>query len=279
MANSPLKNTDWLKKNLYREGLVVLDASWHLPTSDRNAREEYLAEHIPGAHFFDIDAIVDPESDQPHTLPGAKTFAFAVREFGITNGSKILIYDNSDFRTAARAWWMFRAFGHRNVYVLDGGLQKWREIGGELEGGHERADRSVYYADYKPELYLTKDDILANIESKERQIIDARAVGRYEGTAPEPREGLRSGHIPASLNLPFGDLYGEDGTMLTRDLLAARIADAGIDLTKPIGTSCGSGVTACCLALAFARLGHWDTAIYDGSWSEWGADPALPIES
>lgn len=279
MANSPLKNTDWLKKNLFREGLVVLDASMHMSTSDRNARKEYLAGHIPGAHFFDIDAIVDPESNQPHTLPGAKTFAFAVREFGITNGSKILIYDNSDIRTAARAWWMFRVFGHRNVYVLDGGLKKWLAEGGELESGLERADRSVYYADYKPELFLSKDDILANLDKKERQIIDARAKDRFDGTAPEPREGLRSGHIPAALNLPFADLYAKDGTMLTRDVLAARIEEAGIDLSKPIGTSCGSGVTACCLALAFARLGHWNTAIYDGSWTEWGADPELPIES
>jgi thiosulfate/3-mercaptopyruvate sulfurtransferase len=279
MANSPLKNTEWLVKNLGREGLVVLDASWHLPDSGRNAREEYRAAHIPGAHFFDIDTIVAPGSEQPHTLPDAKTFAFAVREFGITNGSKIIIYDNSDFRTAARAWWMFRTFGHRNVYVLNGGLQKWMDDGKEMEGRAERVERTVYYADYKPELHLTKEDLLANLESGERQIIDARAKGRYEGTAPEPREGLRSGHIPGALNLPFGELYKADGTMLEQNLLAEKVADAGIDLSKPTGTSCGSGVTACCLALAFAKLGHWNTAIYDGSWSEWGADPELPIES
>ncbi len=279
MANSPLKTVEWLTKNLGRDNLVVLDASWHLPDSGRNARDEYSAAHIPGALFFDIDAIVDPNSDQPHTLPGARDFAGAVTKLGITNGSKIVVYDNSDVRTAPRAWWMFRTMGHKNIYVLDGGLQLWQAQKRPTESGDTKSPVSSYFADYNPALYLTKNDILTNIEETTHQIVDARAAGRYNGTAPEPRPGLRSGHIPGARNLPFGELYNANGTMLGNEELASKIEAAGIDLTSPIGTSCGSGVTACCLALAFAKLGKWDTAVYDGSWSEWGSQADLPIET
>lgn len=288
MANSPLKTVEWLTKNLSKTRdpgkLVILDASWHLPDSGRDALAEYREAHIPGARFFDINTIVDPLSDQPHTLPKARDFAAAVKLLGINNGSKIVVYDNSDFRTAARAWWMFRAMGHKNVYVLDGGFQLWRAKKLRTQRGGFKTDKSVYYADYNENLYLTRDDILANIDlsvkdKAKRQIVDARAEGRYMGTAPEPRTGLRSGHIPGALNLPFSQLYSENGTLLPDAALAERIKTAGIDLGKPIGTSCGSGVTACSLALAFAKLGKWDTAIYDGSWSEWGADADLPIET
>ncbi len=279
MANSPLKSVEWLTKNLGRENLVVLDASWHMPDSGRDALDEYRAAHIPGALFFDIDAIVDPSADQPHTMPGARDFATAVKRLGITNGSKIIVYDNSDFRTAARAWWMFRAMGHKNVYVLDGGLQLWKTQKRATEGGIVPAKESTYFADYKPALYLTKDDILTNLDNNARQIVDARAAARFEGTAPEPRPGLRSGHIPGAKNLPFGSLYDIDGTMLDDEQLRGKIEAAGIDLTAPLGTSCGSGVTACCVALAFAKLGKWDTAVYDGSWSEWGIADDLPIET
>lgn len=279
MANSPLKSIEWLTKNLGRDKLVILDASWHMPSSGRSALNEYREAHIPGALFFDIDTIVDPNAEQPHTLPKAKDFAAAVKALGITNGSKIVVYDNSDYRTAARAWWMFRAMGHKNVYVLDGGLGLWQAQKQPVERGGVTAEKSVYYAEYNPALYLTKEDILANIESGARQIVDARAAGRYAGTTPEPRPGLRSGHIPNALNLPYGELYAADGTLHNDTILIEKIREADIDLSAPIGTSCGSGVTACCLALAFAKLGKWNTAIYDGSWSEWGADIALPIES
>jgi thiosulfate/3-mercaptopyruvate sulfurtransferase len=279
MANSPLKSVEWLTKNLGRDKLVTLDASWHMPSTGRNALNEYREAHIPGAQFFDIDAIVDPDAEQPHTLPTAKGFAAAVKNLGITNGSKIVVYDNSDFRTAARAWWMFRAMGHKNVYVLDGGLALWKAQKQPTESGNVTAEKSIYYAEYNPALYLTKDDILANLDSKEHQIVDARAKGRYAGTTPEPRPGLRSGHITGALNLPYGELYDEDGTLYNDAILIEKIRAAYIDLSAPIGTSCGSGVTACCLALAFAKLGKWNTAIYDGSWSEWGIDATLPIET
>ncbi len=287
MANSPLKTVEWLTKNLAkdqkRDNLIILDATWHLPDSGRSALDEYREAHIPGARFFDIDAIVDPLSDQPHTLPKARDFAAAVKLLGIGNGSKIVVYDNSDFRTAARAWWMFRAMGHKNIYVLDGGFQLWLANKGRTQRGGIKVDKSVYYAEYNEDLYLTKEDILANIElgssnKNKYQIVDARAEGRYLGTAPEPREGLRSGHIPGALNLPFSELYSDDGTLLDNDALYERIMAANVNPDRPIGTSCGSGVTACCLALAFAQLGKWDTPIYDGSWSEWGADASLPIE-
>jgi len=279
MANSPLKSAEWLIKNLKRDRLIILDASWHLPTSDRNASKEYEASHIPGALFFDIDKIVDQSAEQPHTLPSARDFATEVKALGISNGCKIVIYDNSDFRTAARAWWMFRIMGHKNVYVLDGGFQKWQKDKRPVESGPVNLSDTTYYAEYNSNLYLTRKDILKNMKDNNRQIVDARAAGRYSGTDPEPREGLRSGHIPGAINLPFGDLYKNDGTLKSDAELSEIINIAKIDLTAPIGTSCGSGVTACCLALAFAKLGHWNTAIYDGSWSEWGADPELPIET
>lgn len=283
MANSPLKTVEWLTKNLSKKQdtgkLVILDATWHMPDSGRNALDEYREAHIPGALFFDIDAVVDPLSDQPHALPKARDFATAVKLLGINNGSKIVIYDNSDFRTAARAWWMFRTMGHKNVYVLDGGMQLWKAKKLKTQRGGVKVDKSIYYAEYNEDLYLTKEDILTNLEEGTYQIIDARAEARYLGAAPEPRTGLRSGHIPKALNLPFSQLYKEDGTLLDNEALYDRIIAAGVNPDKPIGTSCGSGVTACCLALACAKLGKWDVPIYDGSWSEWGADAALPIET
>ncbi|MBL4790700.1 MAG: 3-mercaptopyruvate sulfurtransferase [Kordiimonadaceae bacterium] len=279
MANSPLKNTEWLAKNLSRDGLVILDASWHLPASGRSAAEEYKADHIPGAHFFDIDVITDQRSELPHMLPGPRDFAFAVRKFGVTNGSKIIIYENEGSFAAARAWWMFRSMGHKNVYVLNGGMRKWRADKQLTDGKPQYAEETVYYADATKSLSLSRDDILANIDTGERQIIDARSTGRFNGTEAEPREGLRGGHIPGSINLPVAELYSGDGTLLERNLLTEKFTDAGVDFSKPLGTTCGSGVTASCLALALAQLGHWNTLVYDGSWTEWGADEALPLET
>jgi thiosulfate/3-mercaptopyruvate sulfurtransferase len=279
MANSPLKSSDWLEKNLGRNGLIILDASWHLPNSDRNAEAEFTAAHIPGARRFDINAISDSAAEQPHTLPNAADFGASVAALGVSNSSKIIIYDNSDFRTAARAWWMFRIMGHKNVYVLNGGFQKWKAQKRSVEKGAANIKPGFYTARYNPALYFTKDDVLQNIESEGRQMLDARSPGRFMGVADEPRPGLRSGHIPGAHNLPFADLYALDGTLMTNQGLTSTLLDAGIDPKAPIAVSCGSGITACCIALALAQLGHWSTPIYDGSWSEWGGDPALPIET
>ena len=279
MANSPLKSSDWLAKNLGRNGLIILDASWHLPNSDRDAQREFEAAHIPGARTFSIEDVANPDATAPHTLPSAEKFGEMVSALGVSNSSKIIVYDNSDFRTAARVWWMFRIMGHKNIYVLNGGFQKWKAQKRAVETGPAKPAKGFYKATYNPALYFTKDDILANIEAEGRLVIDARAPGRFAGKSPEPRAGLRSGHIPGARNLPFGDLYAHDGTLMTNAGLEAAIMEAGIDPKEPIVPSCGSGVTACCIALAFAQLGYWNTPIYDGSWSEWGLDPALPIET
>jgi len=279
MANSPLKSTEWLAKNLGKNELIILDASYHLPDAKRVARKEYETAHIPGAQFFDIEKIADPNASQPHTLPRPKDFGVAVGALGVSNSSKVVIYDNSDIRTAARAWWMFRIMGHRNVYVLSGGMQRWQAQNKKLQKGTYQAETEFYKGIINTSFYFTKEDVLKNLETKEYQIVDARAAGRFQGTLPEPREGMRAGHIPDALNLPYSSLYAPDGALLNTASLSEKINEAGIDLNKPIATSCGSGITACCLALAFACLGKWDTAIYDGSWSEWGADSSLPLET
>jgi len=279
MANSPLKSSDWLAKNLGRNGLVILDASMHMPASGRSASAEFEAAHIPGARIFDIDTIVEPGASAPHTLPNAEHFSAVASALGVSNNSKIIIYDNSEFRTAARAWWMFRIMGHKNVYVLNGGFQKWKAQKRTVETGPPKPAKALYKARYNPALYFTADDVMANIESEDRLLIDARSPGRFAGKADEPRPGVRSGHIPGAVNLPYADLYAHDGTLMTNAGLEAAIMDAGIDPKRPIVTNCGSGVTACCIALAYAQLGHWNTPIYDGSWAEWGTDAALPIET
>ncbi len=280
MSNTWLVETDWLAEHLEAPDLIVLDGSWHLPSANRNPRAEYDAEHIPGALFFDIDEISDTDNPLPHMLPSPEKFSSRMRKMGVGDGFRVVVYDAAGMFSAARVWWTFRVMGARDVAVLNGGLPKWKSEGRPLEDMAPRA-RSERHFTARRNAALVRDrgDILSIIDSGSDQIIDARAAARFEGTAPEPRPGLRSGHIPGSKNLPYDVLLNPDGTFKSASQIEEIFKNAGIDATKPIVTSCGSGVTASVLSLALAIIGQPDSAVYDGSWSEWGADESLPIVS
>jgi thiosulfate/3-mercaptopyruvate sulfurtransferase len=279
-AGKWLADTAWLASHLHAPDLVVLDGSMHLPGSGRNAQSEYLAAHIPGALFFDIDAIADRSSPLPHMLPPAAMFASRMKRMGIGDGMHIIAYDSEGLYSAARVWWMFRAMGHREVRVLNGGLKKWKAEGRPLEDGPARPRSPRHFTAVRnAELIRDTADVRRLIDSRGAQIVDARDAARFAGRAPEPRPGLRSGHIPGSINVPFASLVNADGTMRPADELAAVFAAAGIDPAVGVVASCGSGVTAGIIALALAVLGRTDAAVYDGSWSEWGGDHRLPIET
>ena len=276
-----LVTTDWLAGALGDPGVVVLDGTYHLPTAGRDAEAEFLERHIPGAQRFDIDAVCDPSSDLPHMIPSPDAFAAAAGALGISNETMVVVYDVYGLQSAARTWWMFRLFGHDKVVVLDGGLKKWVAEDRPVESGSAEArTAATFQASFRGALVSSRDDVLSAAEDGSRQIVDARAAGRFTGEEPEPRPGMRSGHIPTSRSLPFTDLL--DGTsreVLPTDALAERFEAAGIDPSKPVIASCGSGVTACVIALAAHRLGHPDMAVYDGSWSEWGGRTDTPIET
>ncbi|QJE72917.1 3-mercaptopyruvate sulfurtransferase [Aerophototrophica crusticola] len=278
-ARDPLVTVEWLASRLGDPSVRVLDASWHLPTLKRDPRAEFLAGHIPGARFFDIDALSAPGTDLPHMLPSPAAFGEALGALGIGSGDTVVVYDSVGISSAPRAWWMFRAFGHLDVFVLDGGLPAWTAAGHPVETGEPSpAEPRSFRARLDPALVRDVADIRANLETGSEQVVDARAAGRFEGTAPEPRPGLRMGHIPGSLNLPFTDLLDPaTKTLLPADTLRDRFKAAGVDLSRPVTTSCGSGITACVLALALYRIGRSDVPVYDGSWAEWGAREDLPL--
>ncbi len=249
-----------------------------MPQLNRDAHAEFLAEHLPGAVFFDVDAIADRTTALPHMLPPAAQFARQVGALGIGSDDLVVAYDTRGVVSAARVWWTFRAMGHARVAVLDGGLPKWRAEQRPVEQGEHRPRPRTFRARVQPALVRTLQQMRDNIESAREQVLDARSLGRFAGTEPEPRPGLRAGHIPKSLNLPYDTLYRPDGTLLPPDELRRRFESSGIDLDRPVATSCGSGVTASVLALGLHVAGRRDAAVYDGSWSEWGSRDDTPVE-
>ena len=279
-AKTWLIETDELARDLCAPDLVIVDATWYLPNEGKDAHAEYLDEHIPGALFFDIDEIADTKSTLPHMLPPPEKFSSRMRAMGIGDGSRIVVYDSRGLYSAARVWWTFRVMGVDDVSVLNGGLPKWKREGLPLESGAP-PNRTTRHFTARRNLELVRDlsDMKALLKDKSAQIIDARAPERFAGKAPEPRAGLRSGHIPGSYNVPFGKLLNQDGTLKSAPELQRLFEQAGVDLNKPVVTSCGSGITASVLALGLAELGHRRTSVYDGSWAEWGADQSLPIET
>jgi thiosulfate/3-mercaptopyruvate sulfurtransferase len=275
-----LTETDWLASELDAPDIVIIDGSWHMPSDGRDARAEYLEEHIPGAIFFDIDEIADSKSPLPHMLPPPEKFSSRMRSMGIGDGSRIVVYDTSGMFSAARVWWTFRVMGFDDVTVLNGGLPKWKREGLPIESG-EPAPRSTRHFTSRRNADLVRDvyDMKSIIKDHSAEIVDSRSADRFAGKVAEPRPGVRSGRIPGSINVPYGKLVNADGTLKSKLELERVFARAGVDLGKPIVTSCGSGITASLLALALAEIGHRRTAVYDGSWSEWGADQSLPVET
>lgn len=279
MFPSPLVTTAWLADHLSEPALAVVDASWYLPAMQRDPRAEFLEGHIPGAVFWDIDALSEQGTTLPHMLPDRDLFVRQVGTLGIGNQDRVVVYDGSGINLSApRVWWELRFAGHETVAVLDGGLGKWRAEGRPLESGPVTRAPSAFEPHWRPELVRSLSEVQEAIRAKSAQLLDARSAGRFAGTEPEPRPGIRSGHIPGAHNLPYADLVGADGTMRGPAELAQRFADAGIDVNRPVVTSCGSGLTACALALGLHLLGNRSAAVYDGSWTEWGAPDGPPVE-
>ncbi|MBL8702564.1 MAG: 3-mercaptopyruvate sulfurtransferase [Alphaproteobacteria bacterium] len=276
----PLVSTEWLASRLGTSGLVVADATYHLPNTGRDGRAEHLQAHLPGAVFFDVDGIKDASNPLPHMVPSADVFAAAMESLGIASTDHVVVYDAHGLMSAARAWWMLRLFGHDRVSILDGGLPKWRAENRAVESGPVSRSRSRFTATFRPALLRDRAQMLANLATRAEQVVDARSAGRFEGTAPEPRAGLRGGHIPGSRSLPY-DRIVDPATKgpLPAARIAAAFLDAGIDPSRPVVCSCGSGVSAGVLAFGLFLAGHRDAAIYDGSWSEWGLPGDTPVDT
>lgn len=280
-SRDPVVSTEWLAARLADPTVRVVDASWHMPDAKRDPAAEFEAVHIPGAVFFDIDRIADQATSLPHMLPSPRDFEEIVGALGIGSADTVVVYDALGLFTAPRAWWMFRAFGHRDVFVLDGGLPRWQAEGRPtVSGPAETPEPRPFRASFDPDLVRSLSDVRTLLETRAEQLVDARPAGRFEGTAPEPRAGLRGGHIPGARSIPFAGLVDPaTKTLHPADELRERFAAAGVDLDRPITVSCGSGVTACVLALALDRLGRSDIPVYDGSWTEWGGRDDTPVET
>ena len=272
-----LVSTQWLHDHLGDPQIRIVDGTYFLPNVPRDARAEFAERHIPGAVWFDIDEIKDHRNPLPHMLPEPGDFAARAGALGLGDGTAIVAYDGHGLMSAARVWWMFRVFGHDAVAVLDGGLPKWRREGRPLAAGPAKPEPAVLTAHFRPELVRALDAVRRELTTAGAQVVDARSAARFSGAEAEIRPGLKSGHMPGAKSLPFGDLLGPDGSFLPPAQIVARFHAAGVDPGRPVTTTCGSGVTACVLALGLHLIGKPDAAVYDGSWSEWGGRDDTPI--
>jgi thiosulfate/3-mercaptopyruvate sulfurtransferase len=276
VSNPFLVTTDWLADRIGSRELAVVDGSWHMPASRRDGFAEYRIAHIPGAVFFDVDEISDHSSDLPHMMPPPEAFALHMARLGIGDGMKVVVYDAIGLYSAPRVWWTLKAFGAKDVFILDGGLPKWRAEGRPVESGMVARKPAHFTVRFNRQMIADLTRVQTALDEQQAQVVDARAADRFTGAAPEPRAGLGSGHIPRSLNLPYANLI-ENGRLKSPDRLAAAFSTAGVDLERPVITSCGSGISAAILNLALATLGKDQTSLYDGSWAEWGAKLDHPV--